>query len=102
MQADSSVALLNANYNSSSLGALKNNTTESSDALLKEQTDKFEAFFMKQILDIALNSDEEKGLYEKDAGDKIYKSMYNDTISNALSGNLGLSEMLYNYLKENH
>jgi len=49
-----------------------------------------------------LNSnDDEKGLYEKDAGDKIYKSMYNDTMSNALSGNLGLSEMLYNYLKEN-
>jgi peptidoglycan hydrolase FlgJ len=102
MQADSSVALLNANYNSSSLGALKNNTTESSDALLKEQTDKFEAFFLKQILDIALNSEEgdEKSLFPKDAGDKIYKSMYNDTMSNALSGNLGLSEMLYNYLKE--
>jgi len=101
MQADSSVALLNADYNSS-LGQLKSTTSQSDDTLLKEQTDKFEAFFLKQILDIALNSnDDEKGLYEKDAGDKIYKSMYNDTMSNALSGNLGLSEMLYNYLKEN-
>ncbi|MFB1009442.1 MAG: rod-binding protein, partial [Sulfurospirillum sp.] len=34
------------------------------------------------------------------AGDKIYKSMYNDTMSSALSGKLGLSEMLFNYLKE--
>lgn len=102
MQADSSVALLNANYNSS-LGQLKSNTSETSDALLKEQTNKFEAFFLKQILDIALNgeeSDDEKSLFQKDAGDKIYKSMYNDTMSNALSGNLGLSEMLFSYLKE--
>jgi peptidoglycan hydrolase FlgJ len=103
MQADSSVALINANYNSS-LGQLKNSTSsDTNDVLLKEQTDKFEAFFLKQILDIALNSeegDDEKSLFPKDAGDKIYKSMYNDTMSSALSGNLGLSEMLYNYLKE--
>ncbi|NCD13409.1 MAG: rod-binding protein, partial [Epsilonproteobacteria bacterium] len=71
-----------------------------SDALLKEQTDKFEAFFLKQVLDIAMNSEEENGLFEKDAGDKIYKSMYNDTMSSALSGGLGLSQMLFDYLKE--
>ncbi len=96
MQVDNSVALLNANYTSS----LKTDAKSQNDALLKEQTDKFEAFFLKQVLDIALNSDEENTLFEKDAGDKIYKSMYNDTMSNALSGNLGLSEMLFNYLKE--
>jgi len=96
MQADNSVALLNANYNSS-MGKLD---TKGSDAALKEQTDKFEAYFVKQILDISLNSDEENSLFPKDAGDKIYKSMYNDTMSTALSGNLGLSEMLFSYLKE--
>jgi len=97
MQTDNSIALLNANYNTTPTPV---GSTEQNDALLKEQTDKFEAFFLKQILDIALSSDEEGGLYEKDAGDKIYKSMYNDTMSNALSGNLGLSEMLFSYLKE--
>ena len=95
MQMDTSVALLNANYNSP-----KVISNAQSDALLKEQTDKFEAFFVKQVLDIALNNEEEHSLFEKDAGDKIYKSMYNDTMSSALSGKLGLSEMLFNYLKE--
>lgn len=47
-----------------------------------------------------MNSEEENGLFEKDAGDKIYKSMYNDTMSSALSGGLGLSQMLFDYLKE--
>lgn len=96
MQMDNSVALFNANYNN----PIKTDANSQNDALLKEQTDKFEAFFLKQVLDIALNNDEENSLYEKDAGDKIYKSMYNDTMSNALSGNLGLSEMLFNFLKE--
>ena len=95
---DTSIALLNANYNNASVSKMD---TSRNDALLKEQTDKFEAFFLKQILDIALNSDEQNSLYPKDAGDKIYKSMYNDTMSNALSGHLGFSEMLFNYLKEN-
>lgn len=97
--ADSSVALLNANYS----GAMKHvDANAKNDAVLKEQTDKFEAFFVKQILDIAINSEDnnENSLFPKDAGDKIYKSMYNDTMSSALSGNLGLSEMLFKYLKE--
>ena len=96
MQVDNSLALLNANNNSDP----KINANTKNDALLKEQTDKFEAYFVKQILDISMNSDEENSLYPKDAGDKIYKSMYNDTMSTALSGNLGLSEMLFSYLKE--
>ncbi|ACZ12165.1 rod-binding protein [Sulfurospirillum deleyianum] len=96
MQVDNSIALMNAQYNSSTTSTLSTPT----DALLKEQTDKFEAFFLKQVLDIAMNSEEENGLFEKDAGDKIYKSMYNDTMSSALSGGLGLSQMLFDYLKE--
>lgn len=97
--ADNSIALLNANYN----GSMSKIATQSkSDAALKEQTDKFEAYFVKQILDIAMNTEDngENSLFPKDAGDKIYKSMYNDTMSTALSGNLGLSEMLFSYLKE--
>jgi len=99
---DNSIALLNANSTRS--GSIKkiDPALSKTDAALKEQTDKFEAFFVKQILDIAMNSDDdsENSLFPKDAGDKIYKSMYNDTMSNALSGNLGLSEMLFSYLKE--
>jgi Rod binding domain-containing protein len=96
---DSSVALLNANYS----GSIKHvDVNAKNDIALREQTDKFEAFFVKQILDIAINSEDnnENSLFPKDAGDKIYKSMYNDTMSNALSGKLGLSEMLFTYLKE--
>lgn len=96
---DNSVALLSADYsNTLSKATLKPKTDN--DAALKEQTDKFEAFFVKQILDIAMNSEEQNGLFEKDAGDKIYKSMYNDTMSQALSGGLGISEMVFKYLKE--
>ncbi len=93
MQVDSSVALMNSqNLKSFNIDSTTN------DALLKEQTDKFEAFFIKQVLDIAMQSD--NNLYPKDAGDKIYKSMYNDTMSTALSGQFGFSEMIFNFLKE--
>jgi Rod binding domain-containing protein len=68
------------------------------DALLKEQTDKFEAFFVKQVLDIALK--DESSLFPKDPGDKIYQSMYNDTMSSEFSGSFGFSELLFNFLKE--
>lgn len=69
------------------------------DVKLKEQTDKFEAFFIKQILDISLKH--ENSLFEKDAGDKIYNSMYNDALSDSMSGKFGFSELLFNHLKEN-
>ena len=71
----------------------------SDEVKLKEQTDAFESFLLKQILDISLKS--ENKLFGKDPGDKIYQSMYNDTMSKALSGGLGFSELLFNYLKEN-
>ncbi len=70
------------------------------DVKLKEQTDKFEAFFIKKVLDISLKN--ENKLFEKDAGDKIYNSMYNDAMSNSLGGKLGLSQMLFNFLKQEH
>lgn len=101
---DTSLALMNANYASLPTTNIKTNSatshTSQSDALLKEQTDKFEAFFLKQILDIATDTEEQDPLFPKDAGDKIYRSMYNDTMSSALSGGLGISQMLFNYLKE--
>ena len=74
-------------------------TSTENDAKLREQTDAFESFLLKQVLDISLKS--ENKLFGKDAGDKIYQSMYNDTMSKSLSGGLGFSELLFNYLKEN-
>ncbi len=68
------------------------------DKKLKEQTDQFEAFLLKKVLDISLKF--ENRLFGKDAGDKIYQSMYNDTFSRALSGDIGFSQMLFDFLKE--
>ena len=83
LNVDTSAAL--SSYNKFSTSSIENRRADKlqseQDALLKEQTDAFEAF-------------------GKDAGDEIYHSMYNDTMSKALSGNLGFSELLFNYLKE--
>ena len=68
------------------------------DAKLKEQTDKFEAFFIKKVLDISIKSDH--SLFPKGAGDEIYRSMYNDAMSDKLSGRFGFSELLFNFLKQ--
>jgi Rod binding domain-containing protein len=73
-------------------------TATDDDKKLKEQTDNFESFMVKKVLDIALKH--ENSLFGKDAGDKIYNSMYNDTMSKALSGGMGYSELLFNFLKE--
>lgn len=73
-------------------------TKSKEDEALKEQTDAFEAFFLKQVLDISLKK--ENSLFGKDASDEIYSSMYNDTMSKALSGGLGFSKLLYDFLKE--
>ena len=67
------------------------------DAKLKEQTDKFEAFFIKKVLDISIKSDH--SLFPKGAGDEIYRSMYNDAMSDKLSGRFGFSELLFDFLK---
>ena len=69
------------------------------DKKLREVTDKFEAFFIKKILDVSLKHD--NSLYSKDAGDKIYNSMYNDAMSSAMGGKFGFSQMLFDFLKEN-
>ncbi len=86
--------------NSIALDALnkKKFTPTNDDVKLREQTDQFESFLLKQILDISIKSDHK--LFGKDAGDKIYQSMYNDSISKAVGGNIGFSQMLFDFLKE--
>jgi len=71
---------------------------DSNDKRLKESTDAFEAFLVKKVLDISLKNN--NSIFGKDAGDKIYNSMYNDTMSKALSGGFGFSQLLFNFLKE--
>jgi len=90
MKIDNSVAM-------AALDTPKFRPTED-DIRLKEQTDAFEAFLLKKVLDISLKN--ENPLFGKDAGDKIYSSMYNDTMGKALSGGFGFSELLFNFLKE--
>ena len=65
---------------------------------LREQADAFESFFVKMVLDIAIKT--ENPLFGKDAGDEIYGSMYRQTMSEALSGGFGFSDMIYDYLLE--
>jgi Rod binding domain-containing protein len=89
---DTSLALMQTSYSDMPT------KMSSNDERLKEQTDKFEAFFIKKVLDISIKNDSK--LFGKDAGDKIYNSMYNDTMSNKLSGGFGFSELLFNFLKE--
>ncbi len=73
------------------------NLSNLDDKKLKEVTDKFEAFFIKKILDVSLKHD--NSLYSKDAGDKIYNSMYNDAISTEMGGKFGFSQILFDFLK---
>jgi Rod binding domain-containing protein len=94
MSIDNSVAMLNYKYGSTPAIKIDN----SYNTKLKEQTDKFEAFFIKKILDISIKH--ENSIFGKDAGDKIYNSMYHDFLSNSMSGKFGFSELLFDFLKQ--
>ncbi|MDD5051675.1 MAG: rod-binding protein [Sulfuricurvum sp.] len=66
---------------------------------LREKTDQFEAVIIKMMLDEAMK--DEKNLFgSNDPGDKIYKSMYRDELSNASAGGFGFSQMLYENLSQ--
>lgn len=76
------------------------NSKNRNDVALKEQTDNFEAVFLKMVLDKSLQT--ENHLIPKGVGEDIYKSMYNDALSKDLSGRFGFSEMLFDFLKQNY
>jgi Rod binding domain-containing protein len=67
---------------------------------LREKTDQFEAIIVKMMLDEAMK--DEKNLFSStnDPGDKIYKSMYRDELSNASAGGFGFSQMLFDNLSQ--
>lgn len=85
-------------YNTLNDKQITANKSKFDEKALKEQTDAFESFLVKTVLDVSIKN--ENSLFPKDAGDKIYNSMYNDTMSKALSGNFGFSDMLFNFLKQ--
>ena len=74
--------------------------TKAEDKALKKQTDAFEAIIVKMLLDNALK--DEKNLFssQNGPGEKIYKSMYREELSNASAGSFGFSQMLYDYLSQ--
>lgn len=98
MQVDTTLAL--NSYNKIKTDTITSHKDKSNDKLLREQTDAFESFLVKEILDISLKETETNELFPKTAGADIYKSMYNDTMSRALSGGLGFSDLLYDFLKQ--
>lgn len=69
----------------------------SDDIKLREQTDAFEALIVKMVLDTSLNL--EDSLLPKSPGSEIYHGMYKESISEALSGGFGYSDLLFDYLK---
>ncbi|MCK9373592.1 MAG: rod-binding protein [Sulfuricurvum sp.] len=70
------------------------------DKALREKTDQFEAIIVKMMLDEAMK--EEKNLFSSvnDPGDKIFKSMYREELSNASAGGFGFSQMLFENLSQ--
>lgn len=74
--------------------------SKDSNTALREKTDQFEAIIIKMMLDEAMK--DEKNLFTgaKDPGDKIFKSMYRDELSNASAGGFGFSQMLFDSLSQ--
>lgn len=93
MQVDTSLSLYQAQIKPPKI------SKDADDKALRAQTDQFESLLLKTLLDTSMKN--ENPLYGKDAGDKIYQSMYRDKLSEVASGSFGLSELLFNYLKEN-
>lgn len=79
--------------------ALPSIGSKEGDAALREKTDQFEAIIVKMMLDEAMK--DEKNLFNtQDPGDKIFKSMYREELSNASAGGFGFSQMLFDHLSQ--
>ncbi len=75
----------------------KKDVSKLEDRKLREQTDQFESLLIKTLLDVSM--EDSNKLFGKDAGDKIYQSMFREEISKISAGNFGISETLFNFLK---
>lgn len=80
--------------------SLKNaNTKNLEDKELRKVADDFESFFMQQIMDVSLKSNNIAG---EAAGSDIIKGMYTQTLSQQTAGSLGISDLLYDFLSKNN
>ena len=75
----------------------KVDTKNLDDKKLRDVCDNFEAFFLKQIMDISLSSSTLAG---EGAGSDIIKGMYTDAVSSDVAGGMGISNMLYEFLSK--
>lgn len=66
------------------------------DRELKKSCDLFESLYYKKMLQIAF---EDVNVMGEGTGNEIYKDMYLDELSKQTNGSLGLSKMLFEYLK---
>jgi len=92
------------NYNDISLLKLGRHKIQDFDAerlndkKLKEKTDQFESLLVKTLLDVSMKDSNK--LFGKDAGDKIYQSMFREEISKVSAGGFGISDTLFKFLKD--
>jgi Rod binding domain-containing protein len=75
----------------------KIDTKNLEDAKLRDVCNNFEAFFLKQIMDISLSS---SSLAGEGTGSDIIKGMYTEAVSNDAAGGMGISNMLYEFLSK--
>lgn len=74
--------------------------TKDGDKALREKTDQFEAIIIKMMLDEAMKDEKNVFTSANDPGDKIFKSMYREELSNASAGGFGFSQMLFENLSQ--
>lgn len=74
--------------------------TKDGDKVLREKTDQFEAIIIKMMLDEAMKDEKNVFTSANDPGDKIFKSMYREELSNASAGGFGFSQMLFENLSQ--
>jgi len=76
----------------------RENLSQLEDKKLREVSNDFESFFLKQILETSLKSTEIAGT---SAGSDIIKGLYLEAIADSSSGTFGISDMLYQFLSQN-
>ncbi|WP_122894083.1 rod-binding protein [Arcobacter peruensis] len=75
------------------------NTENLENKELREVANSFESFFLNQIMDVSLKSNNIAG---EGPGSDIIKSMYLQNIADNSAGNFGISNMLYEFLSKNN
>lgn len=79
------------------LDSLKKKTSNKNTDNLKKACNDFESFFTQQLLDISTKNINIAG---EETGSDIYKSMYNESLSKNTQGNLGISNLLFEFLSK--